>query len=206
MDSFLLCCTDVDRIRRWICVDDDSDPRDRERMRDRYPQFEYVWKAPDDRGHARSLNLLRDKVAERPTEFVLHLEDDWQFVQPRPFVTDAISILRHDDRLGQVVFNPNYVESPEEPFFGGFPVPAATGQHPAYVVHEHHPMYTEAYDEFVRRAGGRPIHAYWPHYSLQPSVLRYGVWRSLGRFDEQQPSVRFEWEYAERYRDAGWQT
>lgn len=205
MDSFLRCCTDADRIRRWICVDDGSEPRDRERMRERYP-FEYVWKGPDERGHARSLNLLRDKVGERPTEFVLHLEDDWEFTTRRPYVADAIAILRNDDRLGQVVFNPNYVESPEEPFVGGYPVPASPGRHPAYIVHEHHPMYTEAYDEFVRRTGGRHNQAYWPHYSLQPSLLRFGVWRSLGRWDERVPAARFEWEYAERYRDEGWQT
>lgn len=204
MRSFQRCCTDLHRIRRWICVDDDSSPEDRARMRERYP-FEYVWKRADEVGHARSLNLLRDKVGEQPTEFVLHLEDDWEFLTPRAYVSDAIAILRSDERLGQVVFNPNYVEAPGEPFYGGFPV-AASPEHPAYTRHEHHPMYTEEYDAFVRRAAGRPNHAYWPHYSLQPSVLRFGVWRSLGRFDEHLPGTRFEWEYAERYRDAGWET
>jgi hypothetical protein len=205
MRSFLRCCTDAARIRRWICVDDDSSPSDRARMREGYP-FEYVWKGPDERGHARSMNLLRDKVDERPTEFVLHLEDDWEFLEPHAFVSDAIAILRHDDDLGQVVFNRHYAEAPGERYDGGVHVAASPGEHPAYIVHEHYPFGSEEYAAAMRRAGGRPSQAYWPHYSLQPSLVRFGVWRALGRFDEQLPAVQFEREYAERYCAAGWRT
>lgn len=199
--SFLRCCTDADRIRRWVCVDDDSSEEARVRMRDRYP-LEYVWKPPHERGHARSMNLLRDAIAERPTEFVLHLEDDWEFFRPAALVADAISVLRRDERIGQVLFNRNYAED-GDPSVGGVPV---TGHgHPPYVLHEHHRPGSPEYAAFLGRVGGRANHAYWPHYSLRPSVLRSRVWHELGPFDEAH-GTHFELDYATRYRDAGWRS
>lgn len=207
VDSFLACCSDHDRIERWICVDDNSSEADRARMRERYPFFEYIWKGPDQRGHGRSMNVLRELIAERPTEFVLHLEDDWEFFQPAPLIGDAEAILRHDERLGQVLFNRNYAEvnEPGDPFVGGIPVDGVAGEHPAYVVHEHYRPNSPEYDAFYERVGARANHAYWPHYSLRPSVLRSAVWRELGPFEET-PNMLFELYYASRYRDAGWRS
>ena len=111
VDSFLACCDDVDRIDRWICIDDGSDPTDRVALADRYPFIEFIWKDAADAGHARSLNRLRDLV---DTPWWLHLEDDWRFVVPGPYITRAIEILDDDPALGQVLFNRCYAETPAD--------------------------------------------------------------------------------------------
>ncbi|HYV89717.1 MAG TPA: glycosyltransferase, partial [Candidatus Polarisedimenticolia bacterium] len=81
--SFLNACTDIDLIDRFICIDDGSSEADRAEMQRRFPFFEFVWKGPADRGHARSMNMIRETVR---TPWLIHLEDDWHFFARRPYI------------------------------------------------------------------------------------------------------------------------
>lgn len=198
--SFLNACEDLDLVDRFLCVDDGSSEEDRAEMRRLFPFFEFVFKGPSGRGHARSLNLVRDAVT---TPFLLHLEDDWHFFARRPWVGPALEILDEEPELGQVLFNRNFAETLEDRLIpGGFRRRTRAHGH-RYVVHEHHPPESEAYRRF-QESHGRPSNAWWPHYSLRPSVLRTGVLSRLGPFDES--GGHFELEYARRYAAAGFRS
>ena len=199
MDSFLRLCTDVDSIDRWICIDDGSSEDDRAAMAERYPFFEFIWKDDNTKGHGRSMEMLRAEVS---SPYWLHLEDDWEFFAPDTYVSRAIAILEDDDSLGQVLFNRNYVEHPSEHNTPGGELRAtAIGQQP-YRVHIFAKPGTEAFEIFNRDIGkNRRSNAWWPNFSLRPSMMRTSSINSVGAFSTE--PIHFELEFAERFTASG---
>jgi GR25 family glycosyltransferase involved in LPS biosynthesis len=198
--SFLTACTDIERVDRFICVDDDSSADDRLKMQQLFPFFEFIFKDAGDRGHARSLNIIRDTVQ---TPWLVHLEDDWHFFAQRDYITAALAILEEDPGLGQVLFNRNYAETLEDRQIpGGFRRRSA-GQGHRYVVHEHYLADSEAYRRFHDQHP-QASNVWWPHYSLRPGVVRTAIFDRIGRFDEQ--AGHFELDYAQRYVACGFQS
>jgi hypothetical protein len=200
VNSFVNCCTDVERIGRWICVDDNSSAEDRREMQRLFPFFEFIWKGPEQKGHARSMNLILDAVT---TPYWLHLEDDWQFFEALPYVTLALEILEEDRGLGQVLFNRHDAESLEDRGLpGGVIRRTATGRR--FLEHLHLAPGTPEYDEFVCAHAGSLSNVYWPHYSLRPALLRMSAIRAVGPYDED--STHFELEFANRYQQRGFRS
>jgi hypothetical protein len=199
VDSFLRCCEDVERIGRWICVDDGSSPADRRRMQQLYPFFEFVFERRREKGHARSMNRI---LAAVESPYWLHLEDDWRFLVPGRYVERALAILADDTRIGQVLFNRNYGETLGcREIAGGSPRRTKRDRIP-YRLHEHVAWGTDEYDRYL--AGLPPdtgTNAWWPHYSLRPSLSRTAAVKSVGRFDTR--SQEFERDFATRYAELG---
>jgi GR25 family glycosyltransferase involved in LPS biosynthesis/tetratricopeptide (TPR) repeat protein len=202
VNSFLQCCSDLDRIGRWICVDNGSSQGDRERMRELYPFFEFIYTDPASERHAASMNRLREAVTSR---FWLHLEDDWQFFRRGPYIGRAVRILTDDDRLGQVAFNRNYGETLAcRRIVGGLVTRTHAGE-AAYRVHEYIEPDTPQWQQHLAGLpAGAPTVAYWPHFTLRPSLMRTEAIRSLGPFDIGEG--HFEVEFAKRYLAAGLRT
>ncbi len=187
INAFLACCTDHDRIGRWICIDDNSSEHDRRQMKERFPFFEFVWKGPEDRGHAKSLQMLQDVVT---SPYVFHLEDDQEFFVQSDYITRCLKGLSVGTSIGQCLVNLNYAESLDDyQIQGGMPF-QIDGQ--AFVAHLFDP--------------GREIvqglsNCHWPHFSLRPGLVRRQVW-DLGFHCV----PFFEREFASRYTAAGWRT
>ena len=199
VNTFLNCCEDVEEIGRFLCVDDGSSEADRARMRELYPFFEFVMKAPDEKGHARSMNLILDRLAG---DHWLHLEDDWHFFVRDSYVTRALAILAEDGDVGQVLFNRNYAETlADREIRGGEARPGRDGGR--YRVHQHLPHGSAALETLIGSlpAGAR-TNAWWPHYSLRPSLVRLAAVRELGAYDP--AAAHFELDYAMRWTAAGW--
>jgi GT2 family glycosyltransferase len=199
VDSFLTCCEDVQRIGRFVCVDDGSSPADRRRMQQRYPFFEFVWKERAEKGHARSMNLLLEML---DSPYWLHLEDDWRFLVPAPYVERGLAVLRDDRRIGQVLFNRNYGETLECREIRGGLVRWTARERQRYRVHVHEQPGTSAFDAAVAALGeGARTNAWWPHFSLRPSLMRTAAIRAAGPFRPE--AAHFELALAERYAAAG---
>jgi GR25 family glycosyltransferase involved in LPS biosynthesis/glycosyltransferase involved in cell wall biosynthesis len=202
INSFLGCCMDVDRIGRWICVDNGSSEFDRARMRELYPFFEFIYTEPSSERHADSMNRLLGTVTG---PFWLHLEDDWQFFWRGRYVESALGILRDDPRLAQVAFNRNYGETLEcRRIYGGH-VRTTAVEGLRYRVHEQIEPGTSEWERYLESlpAGGLTA-AYWPHFTLRPSLMRTDAIKPLGPFDA--GSGHFELRFARRYQAAGLRT
>lgn len=199
VNSFLNCCDDVDRIGRWICIDDGSSPSARRRMQERYPFFEFVLKSRREKGHARSMNLLLGMVT---SPYWLHLEDDWHFFVRAPYVQNALAILRDDAGIGQVLFNRNYGETLECRDIRGGLVRRTEREGLRYRLHAHAPPGTAAYERLVSEfPPDARTNVWWPHFSLRPSLVRTAVLRGLAGFRPE--AEHFELDFAERYAAAG---
>ena len=188
MNSIQNTWTDLDEIDLFYCVDDASSNEDRSKMISQFPFFQYYMKSPEEKGHRESMNIIWKKLQEVRPQYWVHLEDDWLFFRKRSYVKDAITLLekKEVDNIHQLVFNRNYgVIYTDMQRTGGIDIGGA-------ILHE-------------RRDGLEGMNCgYWPHYSLQPSIVRTRAILELG--DYTSASVSFERDYANKYNAAGYKT
>lgn len=193
MNSFLNCCLDLDLIDEWICVDDNSSQEDRNKMQEKYPFFKFIMKTPKEKGHPESMNIILENVK---SPFLFHMEDDWQFFCKRNYITDCIQVLESDKNYGQCLINRNYMETENETIVGGIEKRTFSGFN--YYVHEYCSTQEEQ-EEFNKKYNFRTNCAYWPHFSLRPSLIRTEIFKSIGKFNCSAP--HFEMEFSYRYKD-----
>lgn len=199
MDSFLTHCLDRDQIDRWICIDDGSTAKERRRMKERYPFFEFIMKPRRDAGHARSMNVLRDEVS---SPLWLHLEDDWRFFIDDHYVTRARAVLDDDPTIAQVLFNRNYAEKLDDRAVGGGYPKRTEADRTPYRLHQHADPGTSEYHDAVNTLPpGRGSNIWWPNFSLRPSIMRTKALKKLGGFNED--ADHFELDFARRFTAAG---
>ena len=199
INSFLNCCNDVLKIDKWVCVDDNSNAEDREKMQKLYPFFEFVFKSEAEKGHVQSMNIIYEKIKDY--KYVCHMEDDWQFFEKRNYLIESINILESDQKLGQLLFNVNYAQRDScRSIIGGS---IKYHNNLRYIEHEYYPPGKE-YDSFISRNAGKSTQAYWPHYSLRPSVLKVSVLQEVG--DYKNETGHFEMDYSHRYVGKGYKS
>ena len=131
----------------------------------------------------------------------LHLEDDWHFFVRDRYVSKAIAILEHDPRIGQVLFNRNYGETLDcRAIAGGRCGRRTTGC--AIAVHEYADRRDDDTPTNVRDiAPGALSNAWWPHFSLRPSLVRTAALAELGACTGS--TGHFELELAKEYTARG---
>ena len=199
INSFINCCNDILKIDKWLCVDDNSSEEDREKMKKLYPFFEFIFKSENEKGHVQSMNIIFDKIKDY--KYVCHMEDDWQFFEKRDYLTQSANILESDNTIGQLLFNVNYAQRDScRKIVGGF---VKHHDNIRYLEHEYYPKGNE-YDDYIKRNKGKYTQAYWPHYSLRPSVLKVSVMKEIG--DYKNETGHFEMDYANRYVNKGYKS
>ena len=182
VNSMLHTWKDLDKIDFFYCMDDNSSETDREKMRTRYPFFEYYMKSPEERGHRESMNLIWNKLKELKPKYWIHLEDDWLYFRNESYVSRALDYLtRYESKnIHQVVFNRTYgLMYTDMDRNGGITL------EPGFILHEKR-------DDIVGKHCG-----FWPHYSLQPSMSRVSKILELGNYDS--ANKFFERDYANKY-------
>lgn len=199
VNSFVNCCEDINLIDRWICVDDNSSPEDRNRMETMYPFFEFYLKTPAEKGHPQSMNIIR-KLVETP--YIFHMEDDWMFFCKRNYITDLMDVIGQNWRLMQCLVNKNYGETSTDIGIVGGEF-GRTDKGIRYYTHE---MVTteESKIKWHAKNGVGFNCNYWPHFSFRPSLFRTRIFHELGEFNE--TVSHFEMDYAGRYVNKGWQS
>lgn len=190
LNSFIQCCLDLDLIQRWICVDDNSSLEDRDQMKQLYPFFEFIWKTPSEKGHAKSMNIICDLVK---TPYTFHMEDDWTFFHSDYYLSHCIEILNQNETYGQCLINRNYAETSDDiSIQGGLYKECSTGLR--YIEHVYN----------VKPTTDSINCEYWPHYSLRPGLSRTSIFKTIGPFSVN--ASHFEMDYAKRYNQHGFKT
>lgn len=100
INNFLYYCQDIYCINRWLCIDDNSSEEDRVIMKKTFPFFEFIFKNKDEKGHAKSLNIMLDKVK---TKYIFMFEDDW--VCMRKFYISSYIKFLQENNFDQVIFH-----------------------------------------------------------------------------------------------------
>ena len=227
VSSFLNNCTDLERIKGWYVIDDNTNDHERKIMKQQFPFITFYWKdSVEEKGHANSMNIIRDLVLQTPQgvkyledldypysarddlkniKYVLHLEDDWTFVTKAPYISQSIAILETDEKMGQCLFNVSYCET-------GNDFDVYRGQMRIANVNtigiiedvEELPPVSYYIHEYLPNGVQQKHCAYWPNYSLRPGVWKVDFLRDCGPFATD--AKHFEMDYAFLYTRRGWKT
>jgi GR25 family glycosyltransferase involved in LPS biosynthesis len=198
MNSFLNCCEDLDKIDNWLCVDDNSSEEDRNEMKRLYPFFNFYFKDISEKGHYKSMNIIRNKIK---TPFILHMEDDWLFFRRKKYVSECLEILLSQTNIYQCLINRNYAETEkDDSIYGGYKKETKNGI--SYVLHEHYET-EEDKKLFYEKYSGKNTCGYWPYFSFRPSLFKTSIFKDIGEFRN---VVHFELEYSNRYKNLGYKS
>jgi len=181
---------DLNLVDYFLCVDDNSSNEDRIEMQKLYPFFNYYMKTPEEKGHRESMNIIWNKLNELKPAYWIHMEDDWVYFKSNEFITKGIKLLDkyENQNIHQLVFNREYGLMMENiNWYGNI----MSGEEDI-VLHEKR-------DNIAMRNC-----AYWPHYSLQPSITRTSTILELGNYDS--ANAFFERDYADKYYAKGYKT
>lgn len=193
LNSFLLNCIDIDKIDKFLVIDDNSSETDKEKMKQLYPFIEFIFKDVKDKGHVKSMNIIRERSLEYKYQF--HLEDDWLFIWKDKYITKCKRVLDENENYGQCLLNKNYSEA-FETIKGGI-IKHLNNDY--FYEHEH---YTGSdLDKHTRERS--PSVFYWPHFSLRVGLTRTSIYNKIGEFHS---VSHFEMEFANRYTSYGYKT
>jgi GT2 family glycosyltransferase len=196
MDNFFKNCLDHHLIKEFIIIDDNSSDADREAMKEKYPDFKFILKNPEQKGHSKSLNMIPDLVE---TKYFLNWEDDTEFLHPKNYVTDAINILESDQandlNIKQVLFNDSgfsYSQQNDPDLQFDAPVP--------FMLHliKDESLLPESVDTFIVGL------QHWPGYSDNAFIMHTSIVKELGYFIEE-PSTS-EVDFSLKFRKKGYRT
>jgi len=200
INSVINTFTDLDKIYKWIVVDDNSSEEDRRTMKEQYPFITFFFKDVCDKGHVNSMNIIINNL---DTKYWFHMEDDWTFIEKNNYFEQLEKILDSDKNIKQVAINRNYAEEYKNDdinILGGHYI--INHKH-NYVVHEHYPQGSKEYSIFLEKNKGLTC-GYWPHYTLRPSLSITADIKSIGYYNDE--AGHFEMEFSYRYNDKGFKT
>ena len=189
MNSMKRMWKDLDKVDYFLCVDDNSSEEDRIKMQKTYPFLNYYMKSPEEKGHRESMNIIWNKLNEIKPTYWIHMEDDWFYFKSEEYITKGIELLEKYKNINvhQLVFNRIYgLMMSDMNRFGGKLLENGI------LLHE------------KKEGVPGPNCAYWPHYSLQPSIVRTSVILELGNYNSK--NSFFERDYADKYYAKGYQT
>jgi GR25 family glycosyltransferase involved in LPS biosynthesis/GT2 family glycosyltransferase len=199
MNSFLNCCEDVNLIGRWICVDDNSSQSDRDMMCELYPFFEFHFKSPEEKGHPKSMNIIR-RMTNSP--YLFHMEDDWVFFDKSNYITECLDVLNDKKEIKQCLINKNYAERAKDiDIIGGNFQNTSYGTR--YYIHEMVNTEQEK-TEWETKHGYGYSSNYWPHFSFRPSIIDTQIFADIGEFSE--TDNHFEMDYSWRFFANGYRS
>jgi len=191
INSLLNQCTDIELVDHWFLVDDNSSPDDIEKMKTKYPFFDFYLKRPEEKGHRASMNIIFNKLNELRPTFWLHLEDDFLFYDKMEYIKTSmkgIELLK-DDNVKQILFNSCYAETVND-----YNVKSFIDKHNGFYLQDHQ----------INKKFNYVNNHYWPYYSFRPSLVDVSAILKLGNFDSE--NQFFEMDYANKWRDAGYKS
>jgi len=193
VSSFINCCEDIELVDEWIVVDDNSDSVDRNKALVDFPFIKFVWKNKDDKGHPRSMNIIRQLVK---TPYIFHIEDDWNFYRREKYLSICMDIIESNSSYGQCLLNRSYGERTQcYDIACPNPMKFSKNNNRYY----EHAYYTENNTVLPKKNC-----TYWPHYSLRVGLTKKEVFDNVGLFNES--TDHFEMDYANRYTNKGYKT
>ena len=107
-----------------------------------------------------------------------------------------------NNKLGQCLFNKNYIEIEPDVLNVKGGEYHMTKNGIRYYIHEYNDT-EEKQIKWINKHGNNVLSSsYWPHFSLRPSLMRSKVLQDIGEFNLEAP--HFEMEYAYRYIQLGY--
>ena len=204
INSMMVNCTDLKQhIREWIVIDDNSSEEDRNKMKEKYPFITFIFKTPEQKGHPKSMNMLREYLVGTDAKYNFHIEDDFEWWYPDSYITKLIELTKQEKAFGQALVCFEYTEDEKSAIeIWNRDMFVSKPSNIRYFVHEYYD--TEQRLKIEQNHIAARCSMYWPHFSFRPGLTRMDVFRQIGPFSE--THQHFEMDYAHRYVKAGLKT
>ena len=101
LNSFLHCCTDIDKVGRFLALDTGLSQADRAHLADRYPFLEFLTGSAD-MTHTEQTDRIAEAIGGR---YWLHSGHGWQYFAADPLITRLSSILEAEPDISHVGIN-----------------------------------------------------------------------------------------------------
>jgi GR25 family glycosyltransferase involved in LPS biosynthesis len=208
VNSFIECCKDLHLVKEWIVIDDNSSENDRIEMKILYPFITFVFKDEFDKGHVKSMNILKNMIK---TKYIFNLEDDWEFIYKDNYLTKCIDVINIKPEYGQCLINKNYGEG-DRCFetVGGILKSYVKEDFVQQFYFEHEYIDNNASIQlelqkyiYLRTQREYKSQYYWPHFSLRVGLTKMSVLKELGDFEH---VPHFEMNYAIKYNQKNYKT
>lgn len=193
MDSILYFWEDINKIDKFVIIDDDSSEEDKNLMIQNYPFIDLFEKDEEQKGHRTSMNIIWNLLNTVKPKYWIHLEDDWLFFKRDSYVEKAMESLENleNKNIHQILYNKGYGE-----IISDLSVPIGE-------------------KVFEHKKGNILVHiqnqklpisscSYWWHYSFRPSMIRTEKILELGDYNSE--NIFFELDYAKKYVSAGYKS
>jgi hypothetical protein len=189
LKSFFECCIDADCIEKIILIDDNSEPDDLHKinslLRSIGKPYLLLHKSDALKGHIEALNILYDLIK---TDFLIHLEDDWEFKIKDTFITKAFSVMATDNSIKQVLFRVN------AEIMAVDQIKQNTKDGIEYIKYNY-------VGQHARDKHNRPA---WSGWNLNPALWNYSAIKTLGKFVADKSN--FEYFYSRQFWKMGFKT
>lgn len=195
VNSILNQWKDKELIDYWFCVDDNSTIEDREKMKEKYPFFNYYFKTENEKGHRNSMNIIWNQLNELKPTYWIHMEDDFIFYEELNYIEKGIQGLEllRDKNVRQILFNRCYSETIEDYKLKGYTFDENDKEN-EFCIHDYNPNCDNSYFNCQ----------YWPHYSFRPSIIDTTTILILGNYDSS--NQFFEMDYAYKWNNSGYKS
>lgn len=200
MDMILINYANMDKIREFICVDDNSSASDREAMMEAYPFFTYIMKNESEKGHPKSMNIIMDSVK---TKYNIHFEDDWSCNKPFDIKALMDSVIKNNFDiliLRKICW--------EDTNIVGYIKDEPVREYIYNGNHAYKPELNREYDEETypdKLGSDNPdrmfaAHKYWwwPGFTLNPSIINFERIKQIGYYKQDILPELFEYDFALR--------
>lgn len=202
--SFQTQCTDFkERIKEiWIVDDNSKEKKQMIKILDEINiPYQIVFKNIYNKGHAKSMNIIKEMILKSHYKYIFHLEDDWGFIKKDNYISKCQNILESNNIIGQCLINENYKEDDKIEIVGGKFINDTI----PYIIHEYVSNEKEKEIWIEKYGNNKPHCNYWPHFSFRPSLIKREIFERIGNFNEF-PQIHFEMEYAYKYYNNGYKS
>lgn len=180
MDSVYDNLTDIDLLGKITICDDHSSEEDRQVMREKYPDVEFIY--PDKPGHHHAIQFI---YARLNSDFILQWEDDF-YMTKGPHISRALEIFQNHPDVGSVVLMPCDGEKHSDKYGD-------------YFIKQYNHAERDLYDRATGYTPklGKPL---WPGWSTNSSIQRTEPLKKL-----KYPSCKnHEFTFSLAYHNAGY--
>lgn len=158
----------------FLVVDDNSLENEIALFARQFPFAKIIRKSPQERGHARSMNLILDYANTMDANYLLHIEDDMEFVKNVSLPT--LLLMMRQNIFQQILLNQDFAETGHEARFSQGREMIVANE--LVVRHNHVPGNLEY------GFGVATGHEYWPGFSLRPGITCISALKQAGRFED----------------------
>ena len=176
---------------------DDNDAKNHaQAIKTRYPFIHYIQKGANDRGQARTLNMILSRIGT--FDYWIHWEESW--IAKDIFVAKCLDVMnRGDTSLSQLQLTfPDWRDVAPERIIprDGFMI---------ILLDKMYASLDHGVDKIYEIWSQHSLDIIWPLYSLRPSINRVAHVQRLHGFDEDPDlwPIKFEYEFGVRWIDVG---